>query len=119
MKVQRTRKIDVSSDTHTIQIILTTSDVKYIFIHIRELLNKSLGMSYQPTFLKKDLLFTIRQHFKFLGEYGASLDEWAFDIAIRNGFILKTSEIGYVINPKVMELRPGRTSKEVSSFLHS
>lgn len=117
MKVQRTRKLDVSSDTHTIQITLTTSDVKYIFIHIRDLLNKSLGMAYNPTLTKNDLLFTISQHFRFLGEYGASLDEWAFSVAIRNQFVLKTSEVGYTINPQIMAMRPGKTAKKIQQIL--
>ena len=118
MKIQRQKQIDTTTDTHTIMITLTVSDVKGVFLRIREILNKSLGLDYNPTFTKNDLIFSIRKHFSFLGEYGRKLDEWAFDVALRNDFLLKVSEVGYKINPTIMELRPGRTSKEVSTFLH-
>ncbi len=119
MKVTRKRELETASDTHTIQVTLTTADVKAIFLSVRDLLNKCVGMGYNPTFTKKDLLFTIRKHFAFLGEYGSKLGEWAFSVAIRNEFILQVSDAGYRINPAIMELRHGRTSKEVMDFLYS
>lgn len=117
MKVTRQKQMDVNSDTHTIQITLTPTDVKYVFLHIRDLLNNSLGMSYNPVFLEKDLEFSIKKHFAFLGDYADRLVAWSMQAAINNGFILKTSEVGYTINPKIMEMRPGRTPKDVLRLL--
>ena len=54
MKVQRQKQVDTNSDTHTIMVTLTATDVKYIFLHIRDLLNRSLGMAYNPVFIHRD-----------------------------------------------------------------
>lgn len=117
MKVARILQPRPDSDTHTITITLTTADVKDIFLHVRELLNKSLGWDYSPTFTKNDLLFTIHKHFSVFGDYAKNLEEWALQVAIRNEFIYKISDIGYKVNPTIMELKPGKTAKKVAEFL--
>ncbi len=117
MKVQRQKQVDTNSDTHTIMVTLTATDVKYIFLHIRDLLNRSLGMAYNPVFIHRDLEFSIKKHFAFLGEYADRLVEWSINTAISNGFILHTTDAGYTINPRIMEMRPGRTPKNVLRLL--
>lgn len=117
MRVIRQKQIDTNSDTHTIQVTLTATDVKYIFLHIRDLLNRSLDMTYNPVFLKRDLAFSIKYHFAFLGDYADRLVDWSIHTAINNGFILHTTDAGYTINPKIMEMRPGRTPKGVLRLL--
>lgn len=117
MKVQRLRKIDTTSDTHTIQLTLTAADVKNMFLKIKDLLNNSVGVSYSPIFLPKDIEYSVTHYFSYLGSYADNLVEWAFAIAIKEGFILQSSQVGYKINPQIMAMRPGRTSKKVQKIL--
>lgn len=117
MKVQRHKQADTTSDTHTIQVTLTATDVKYIFLRLRDILNNSVGMEYNPVFMRRDLEFSIKHHFSFLGSYADRLVDWSVQTAINNGFILHTSDVGYTINPRIMEMRPGRTPKDVLRLL--
>ena len=118
MKIQRQKQIDTTTDTHTIMVTLTATDVKNIFLHVRDLLTKSLGMSYNPVFTVEDLKYSIRYSFGWLGDYKERVTEWALRVAIKQGYILKSSEVGYTINPKIVEMRPGRTPKEVLRLLY-
>lgn len=117
MKVQRLRAIDTTSDTHTVQLTLTAADVKNIFLKIKDLLNNSLGMSYSPIFLQEDIEYSVKHYFSYLGSYADNLVGWAFAIAIKESFILKSSQVGYKINPQIMAMRPGRTSKKIQKIL--
>lgn len=117
MKIQRQKQIDITTDTHTIMVTLTSTDVKNIFLHIRDLLTKSLGMSYNPVFTTEDLKYSIRYSFSWLGDYKERVTDWALQVAIKHEYILKSSEVGYTINPKILKMRPGRTPRKVLAEL--